>query len=82
MAETLEILKRAKAAQGDANNLSAEERDELLRACAGAIVAKSEDILAANARDVESARATLSESMIDRLSLTPDRIARRCGCSL
>lgn len=75
MTETLKILKRAKAAQREANNLSAEKRDELLRACAGAIVAKSEDILAANARDVESARATLSESMIDRLALTPDRIA-------
>jgi glutamate-5-semialdehyde dehydrogenase len=51
-------------------------RDAALRAIAEALVTRTGEILAANARDVEAARAVgTAESVVDRLALTPERIA-------
>ena len=56
--------------------LSRGAKDAALLAMADAVVAATEQILAANARDVAAARKDeTSESMIDRLSLTSDRVA-------
>ena len=52
-----------------------QKKNEALKAIAKAIVARQEEILAANAADVEAGReAGLRESLIDRLTLTPARM--------
>ena len=51
------------------------EKDRALCAIADALRTQQDEILAANARDVDAARnAGLRESLIDRLTLTPKRI--------
>ena len=72
---TLEILQRAKAAKTALATLSTEEKNQALIAMAEAILAAQEEILARNAEDVEAARGKISDVMIDRLLLTPARIA-------
>ncbi len=52
------------------------DKDEALIAIADALVAASAEIIAANGRDVETARAAgTGENVIDRLSLDEDRIS-------
>jgi glutamate-5-semialdehyde dehydrogenase len=51
-------------------------RDAALRAIAEALVTRTGEVLEANAMDVEAARAAgTAESVVDRLTLTPERIA-------
>ena len=71
---TNEMLIAAKAAARSLATLSTEAKDRILSAMADALVARSGEILAANAQDVEAAQGKLSPSMIDRLSLTEARI--------
>lgn len=71
---TLEILKQAKAASPSLALMSTDDKNRALIAMADAIEAASEKILAANALDIENARGKISEVMIDRLKLTPERI--------
>lgn len=72
---TQELLEGAKAAKTAAAALSTQEKNRLLLAMADSLVRSEEDILSANDRDVEAARATISPVMIDRLRLTSERIA-------
>lgn len=72
---TQEILRAAKAACGEAARLTTAQKNEALEAMARALLAHTEEILAANAADVEAARSTLSPVMIDRLLLTAERLA-------
>ncbi len=72
---TADLLKQAKAAKGDLLLLSTEDKNRALHAMADAIVANEDEILARNAEDVEAARGTISDVMIDRLLLTSARIA-------
>lgn len=72
---TAELLCAARDAKTSAAALSTAQKNRLLDAMAGALLEHTDQILAANAADVEAARATISPVMIDRLSLTPDRIA-------
>lgn len=72
---TQEMLKAAKAASPLAAVLTTEEKNNALLLMADSLIAHTADILAANAADVEAARGTLSEVMIDRLALTEARIA-------
>ncbi|MFD9814808.1 glutamate-5-semialdehyde dehydrogenase [Streptomyces sp. NPDC059080] len=52
------------------------DRDGALLAVADALVARTDEIVAANAEDTAKARAAgTSESLVDRLTLTPERIA-------
>lgn len=53
---------------------SASEKTRALELVASALIAKTDDILAANTLDVEAATGNLSPSMIDRLSLSEQRI--------
>ena len=71
---TQEILKAAKAAAPILSGLSAEAKNAALLAMADALLAHSSEILAANALDVSAARGSISEVMIDRLTLSERRI--------
>ena len=72
---TQEILKAAKAACREASRLTTEQKNQALEVMAESLLAHTEAILEANAADVEAARGTLSTVMLDRLALTPARIA-------
>ena len=72
---TREILLRAKAATATLSTLTTEQKNAALAAMAEALVADTAPILAANAEDMEAAKATISPVMLDRLALTEARIA-------
>ncbi len=72
---TLEILKQAKAAKSVLSKLTSEQKNEALYAMADALVDSADDILSENAKDIEAAKGIISDVMIDRLTLTKDRIA-------
>ena len=72
----LELLcKNACAAKKVLGKLSTGEKNEVLVKVADALVANAEDIIAANAVDVENGKANgMSQGLIDRLILTTARI--------
>ncbi len=70
---TLEILKKAKAVSLNAA-LPTEVKNNALTAMAKALLNATEDILAANAIDMENAKGKISDTMLDRLMLNADRI--------
>ena len=72
---TREILLRAKAATATLSTLTTEQKNSALAAMAEALIADTAPILAANAQDMEAAKATISPVMLDRLALTEARIA-------
>ncbi len=74
MKATLEIIKDAKAASVTLGVLSTEKKNNALDKMATALEERAEEILAANALDVERAKSSLSAVMIDRLQLTKKRI--------
>lgn len=68
-------LKDAKEAQNVLLHLSTSEKNALLEEMARALITYEEAILAANAKDVEEAKAkNMPTARIDRLVLTPSRI--------
>lgn len=75
MLTTQQILDRATAVKATMNLLTTEQKNAALLAAADALVAATDTILAANAEDVEAARERISPVMIDRLTLTAERIA-------
>ncbi len=70
----LDMLKAAKAAKSQVCALSAEKRNEALYKMAAALIDNSDAILSANKADLEKARGTVSEVMLDRLMLNETRI--------
>ena len=74
MRKTHDILVETKAAL-PALTVSRERKNAALEAIACRLLSEQEDILTANRADVEAARSKYGEVMIDRLTLTPDRIA-------
>ena len=72
--ETQKILENAKATVPLMRRVTPEALDNALLRMADALLRDSEKILAANRADVEAARGTISDVMIDRLTLTPARI--------
>ena len=72
---TREILLRAKAATATLSTLTTEQKNAALLAMADALIEDTAPILAANAQDMEAAKATISSVMLDRLALTEARIA-------
>ena len=72
---TQELLQNAKAAKGRMALADTRTKNQALLAMAKALEEHSGDILAANALDLESARGAISEVMLDRLALSPDRIS-------
>ncbi|WP_235839507.1 glutamate-5-semialdehyde dehydrogenase [Corynebacterium urinipleomorphum] len=81
--ERAEVLDKAQAAKAVAPTLATlptPSKDALLHAAADALVARTEEILAANSRDIEGGKANgLSESLIDRLALDAARIESIAG---
>ena len=72
---TMELLERARGAKGAMALADTEMKNRALLAMADALEARQADILAANAQDLEAARGTISDVMLDRLALNPERIA-------
>ncbi len=72
---TMELLERARGAKGAMALADTETKNRALLAMADALEARQADILAANAQDLEAARGTISDVMLDRLALNPERIA-------
>ncbi|MFV0293836.1 MAG: glutamate-5-semialdehyde dehydrogenase [Paracoccus sp. (in: a-proteobacteria)] len=65
----------ARAAAGELSHASAERKHAALIATADAVRQREAEILDANTKDLDFARERgLSEAMIDRLTLTPDRL--------
>ena len=72
---TLEILEGAKAVKRTAMLLDTRTKNNALSKMADKLIENTEKILAANKTDVENARGIISDVMIDRLSLSADRIS-------
>ena len=75
MITTQEILQRAKAAASELARLSPDVKNIALLKMADELERRSAEILQANTEDVEAAKATLGDVMIDRLRLDEKRIA-------
>ena len=71
---TLDLLKAAKACAPSLAAVDTELKNRALAAMADALENDSHAILQENAKDMEAARSHLSQSMLDRLALTADRI--------
>jgi len=75
MSDVLEVARRARTAAAALAPLPRSTKDAALEAMADALVARSAEILEANALDVEAGReAGTAESLLDRLALTPARV--------
>ena len=72
---TWDILKKTRAAWPSIRNRDAEGKNALLRAMADSLMACAPAILAENRRDMEEARGTISDVMLDRLYLDERRLA-------
>ena len=70
----LEMLKAAKAAKSQISCLTTDEKNAALSAMALALENHCDNILEANAQDIEAAAGSVSQVMLDRLRLSPDRI--------
>jgi glutamate-5-semialdehyde dehydrogenase len=71
-----DLGRRAKAAARDLSMATTEQRNMALTQAAAALRAKSADILAANAKDLDSISDSGKDAaFIDRLKLTEDRVA-------
>ncbi|GES29499.1 glutamate-5-semialdehyde dehydrogenase [Streptomyces angustmyceticus] len=72
----LETARRAREAAAVLAPLPRTARDAALHAIADALVERTGELVAANAEDIARARAAgTAESIVDRLTLTPERIA-------
>ncbi|HEX8103394.1 MAG TPA: glutamate-5-semialdehyde dehydrogenase [Solirubrobacteraceae bacterium] len=71
-----EICAAARAASRRLAAVDSAVRNAALEAIAAALIDRTPEILAANARDLEAGRAAgLSAALMDRLALTPERVA-------
>ena len=70
-----DMLTAAKAAKRQVAALTTEEKNAALKAMADSLLSHADEILEANALDMEAAKGTVSDVMLDRLKLTSDRIA-------
>ena len=71
---TQELLRRAKGAKKQVAGATTEEKNQALLCMADRLEAHMDDILAANAQDVERAQGVIAPVMVDRLLLNPQRI--------
>ena len=69
------ILEKAKQSAPALATLDTEKKNKALAAMADALMTHCDTILAENAKDMENAKDHLSQSMLDRLLLTRERIA-------
>jgi glutamate-5-semialdehyde dehydrogenase len=72
-----ETCRAAKRAALELQTLSSAVKDTALYAIAGALIDATDEILSANARDLEAGESSgLSEALMDRLALSSERIAQ------
>ena len=70
-----DAARRARVAARILATLTTETKNRALHAAADSVLSRVHEVLAANAADVEAARAAgTPESMLDRLALTPQRV--------
>ena len=69
------MLENAKAAKAQVARLTTQEKNQALLAMADALLSHQEAILTANAADLEAAKGTVAQVMLDRLLLNEQRIA-------
>ena len=72
---TLEILKTTKSAWRDLNRADTNTKNIILNAMADALVENTAEIIAQNNVDMENAKGTISDVMLDRLMLDEKRIS-------
>ena len=70
-----QMLAAAKAAKVEVSRLNTAQKNAALEAMAAALLENEAAILAANVLDLEAAKGTVSDVMLDRLALSPARIA-------
>ena len=76
MIDLKQLGQKARAAARSLATVPREQKDTALYAIADALLSEQEDILTANRADVAEAQENgLSEALIDRLTLTPERLA-------
>ena len=73
--ETKAMLQNAKRIAGEVAALGTEVKNAALLEMADALLVHTEDILAANQKDMDAAKGTISDVMLDRLLLNEARIA-------
>lgn len=71
---TNEILIAAKNAKSDVKRLTNEEKNRAISVMADSLLQNADYILCENEKDINDAKGKISDVMIDRLSLTGDRI--------
>lgn len=69
-----QMLTAAQVAKMEIAQLTTEEKNNALLAMAQALLEHSDEILLANAQDMDAAKGTVSDVMLDRLQLTQARI--------
>lgn len=74
MITTKEILAEAKKVKTKLASLSEKEKNAALLKMADALIENADEILIANKSDLERAKGTISDVMLDRLALTKERI--------
>ncbi|QKW10727.1 glutamate-5-semialdehyde dehydrogenase [Streptomyces sp. NA04227] len=75
MTPVVEAAYRARSAAADIAPLPRAAKDDALLAVADALEVRTREIVEANAKDIAAAReAGTSESIVDRLTLTPERV--------
>ena len=74
MITTKDILIEAKKVKTLLASLSTEEKNNALLKMADALIENADGILTANKSDLERAKGTISDVMLDRLALTKERI--------
>ena len=74
MITTKDILIQAKKVKTCLASLNTEEKNKALLFMADALIENADEILTANKSDLEKAKGTISDVMLDRLALTKERI--------
>lgn len=72
---TLELLQQAHDAKASLSQLSSEKKKQALLTMAACIIEDQDTIFAANRQDIQAAAGILTPAMIDRLTLTKERLA-------
>ena len=72
---TIDILKQARAAWPALQAADTDMKNAALNAMADRLIVREADILAANDADMDAAQGHISDVMLDRLRLTPERVA-------
>lgn len=70
-----QMLEKAVAAKAAVATLTTKQKNDALFAMADALIHHTQAIMDANARDMEKAKGSISDVMLDRLMLSPARIA-------